>query len=64
MFGEGKCDGVSAVLSFRSSRKYTSGLELIIASVSIKKVQSCNIARHVFAIAVRSAILWIPTNLS
>ena len=64
VFGDRTCDGVSAVLSFRSSPKYTSGLELIIASVSVKKVWSCNIVRHVFPIAFRRAILLIPTNLS
>ena len=47
VFYDWKCDGVSAVLSFRSSPKYTSVLELLIASVSVKKVWSCNIVRHV-----------------
>ena len=64
VFGDRKCDGVSAVLSFRSSPKYNSGLQLIIAPVSVKNVWSCNIARHVFPIAFHRAILLIPINLS
>ena len=51
VFGDRKCHGVRAVLSSRSSPKCTSGLELIIASVSVKKVWSCNIVRYVFPIA-------------
>ena len=39
--------------------KYASGLELIIASVSVKKVWSCNIVRLAFPI-----VFLIPTNLS
>ena len=64
LFGDRKCDGVSAVLSFRSSPKYTSGLKLITTSVSVKKCWSCNIVRYVFPIAFRRAILLIPTHIS
>ena len=35
-----------------------------VSSVSVKKVWSCSIVRHVFPIDFRRAILLIPTNLS